>query len=398
MDPVTDPTALVPLVAGREDRFLEDLEELVNIDSGSLDAEGVNRVADVCQDWMLDRGWDVRRHRLQPLGDGSRIGDLLVGRIAGTAPEGNRILLLAHMDTVFDVGTARDRPFRVDGDRAYGPGVADDKGGIVAALTAADVLWEAGFQDFGELFLALSPDEEIASPASIGHMRRLADEADVALCLEAGRENGDIISARKGVADLRIDIVGRAAHAGVEPERGRDASLEAAHKTVALAALNERWPGVTCAVGVLRAGTRRNVIASHAQLQIDLRAWDTESFERATSEVERIAERSTVDGTVGSVRRFSSYPPMERTAEIEQLAELARGVGRDLGSEIGHRATGGASDANTVAAVGTPIVDGLGPVGGDDHSPDEWLDLRSVVPRVSLLAGLIARLGPGDTM
>lgn len=398
MDPSTDATVLVPLVADRYERFLTDLEQLVNIDSGSHDAEGVNRVADVCQAWLLEREWDVERVQLGRLDDGRQVGDLLVGRIEGGAPDGSRILLLAHMDTVFDVGTARDRPFRIEGNRAYGPGVTDDKAGIVAALTAADVLWEAGFDAFGEIVLALSPDEEIASPGSLERMRALSREADVALCLEAGRENGDIVSARKGVADLRIEIAGRAAHAGVEPERGRDAALEAAHKTVALSELHERWPGVTCAVGVLRAGYRRNVIAPRAHLEIDVRAWDTDTFEQATAEVERIAARSTVDGTTATVRRFSSYPPMERTPEIERLAETAREVGRQLDLDVGHAATGGSSDANTVAAVGTPVVDGLGPIGGDDHSPDEWLDLESIVPRVSLLAGLVARLGPGDAV
>ncbi len=397
-DPSADPTVLVPLVADRYERYLSDLEELVNIDSGSLDAEGVNRVADVCQRWMLDRGWDVERFPLPELDNGQRVGDLLVGRIRGDAPDGHRILLLAHMDTVFGVGTAQDRPFRLEGNRAHGPGVTDDKAGIVAGLTAADVLWEADFDRFGELVIALSPDEEIASPGSLEHMRSLSEEADVALCLEAGRENGDIVSARKGVADLRVEIVGRAAHAGVEPERGRDAALEAAHKTVALSELNERWPGVTCAVGVLRAGTRRNVIAPRAHLEIDLRAWDTESFEQAVAEVERITARATVEGTTATVRRFSSYTPMERTPAIGRLAELACRVGKELDLDIGHAATGGSSDANTVASVGTPVIDGLGPIGGDDHSPDEWLDLESIVPRVSLLAGLIARLGTGEAL
>lgn len=396
MSPTDDPTVLVPLVADRYERYLADLEELVSIDSGSLDHEGVNRVADVCQARFLDRGWDVERQPLPELSDGRQVGDVVIGRLEGSG--GARILLMAHMDTVFDVGTARERPFRIEGARALGPGVCDDKGGIVAGFTAVDALRAAGFDGFGEIVFVLSPDEEIASPGSIDTIERLAEEADVALCLEAARENGDIVSARKGVADLRIEIVGRAAHSGVEPERGVDAALEAAHKTVALSELNDPASGVTCNVGVLRAGTRRNVIAPHALLEIDLRAWTTDGFEEAVAGIERITGRATVDGATATVRRMSSYPPMERTEEIEQLATLACAVAGELGLDIGHAATGGSADANTAASVGTPVIDGLGPVGGDDHSPEEWLDLASIVPRVSLLAGIVARLGPGEAM
>lgn len=396
MSVAADPTALVPFVADRYERFLSDLEQLVSIDSGSLDPEGVNRVADVCQAWFLDRGWEVEREPLGELPDGRRVGDIVTGRRAGSG--GARILLMAHMDTVFDVGTARDRPFRVEGARALGPGVCDDKGGIVAGFTAVDALRAAGVERYGEIVLVLSPDEEIASPGSLEVMQRLAKGADVVLCLEAGRRNGDIVSARKGVADLRIDIVGRAAHAGVEPDKGIDAVLEAAHKTIALAELNDPASGVTCSVGVLRAGVRRNVIAPRAHLEIDLRAWTADAFDEAVARIERIAARTTVEGATATVRQLSSYPPMERTPEIERLAELVCRVGAELGLDVGHAASGGSADANTAASMGTPVIDGLGPIGGDDHSPQEWLDLGSVVPRVSLLAGLIARLGPGDAM
>ncbi len=393
VDPVAEPRTLLPLVAAREERYLATLEHLVGIDSGSDDVDGVNRVADVCGALLGERGWSVDR---VPLDAGPPTGDALVARVPGGVPTsdgGRTVLLLAHMDTVFAPGTAVRRPFAVEGDRVRGPGVCDDKGGIVAGLTAVDVLVEAGHDGFAEIVYLLSPDEEIGSPASMELIRGVATEADVALCLECARENGDLVAQRKGVADYRIAITGRAAHAGVEPERGVDAALEAARKTAALHELNGRWPGVTVNVGVIRAGTRRNVVAAEAELEVDLRAWTSEVFEEAASEIEAIARRSFVDGSAASVRRASMYPPLERTAAVERLFGEAREVAVELGLEVDAVATGGSSDANTAASAGVPTLDGLGPVGGDDHSPSEWIALDSIVPRVTLLAGLIARLG-----
>ena len=219
-----------------------------------------------------------------------------------------------------------------------------------------------------------------------------AAEADVAFVLEGARENGDIVSARKGVADLRIEIVGRAAHAGVEPERGRSAILEAAHKTEALHALNGRWPGVTVNVGVVSGGTRPNVVAERCLLDIDVRSTEERTFREAEEAVRAIAQEHTVPDVSASIEGHAWHRPMEKGAGGAKLAALASGVAAELGFELKDASTGGASDANTTSGAGVPTLDGLGPIGGDDHSPNEWLDLSSVVPRISLLAGLISRV------
>lgn len=388
-----DPEHLLTVARSRTDRFLRELGELVSIDSGSDDPAGVNRMADVLAGWLADRGWEVERVVFPPTTEGITTGDALVARLQGDHHDGARVLLMAHMDTVFERGTAAARPFRMDDSRAYGPGVNDDKGGLVTGLHAVDVLREAAGGRFGELIFMLTPDEEIGSVTSMGLVQELASQVDVALCLESARENGDIVSARKGVSDVRIDIRGRAAHAGVEPEKGANAALEAAHKTLALQELNERWPGVTVNVGVIRAGTRRNVIAERADLEVDLRAWTADVFEEALAEVLHIGSRCTVPGTTSSARRVSYYPPMERDEVVTALAEEALEVASQLGLEISHAATGGSADANTAASAGAPTLDGLGPVGGDDHGPQEWISLASIPERVALLAGLIGRLG-----
>jgi glutamate carboxypeptidase len=396
---VTDPASLLGPLRERYPEVLARIEELVNIDSGSFTAEGVNRVADRCQARFEAGGWTVQRHPHRPGPDwpGPPLGDLVLGRRAGGRPVtdgGRRLLLLAHTDTVFDEGTAAERPFRTRDGRAFGPGVTDDKAGVVCGFEAVEVLCqEAGFDEFAAITLVCSPDEEIGSPFSRPLIEALAGEHDVALGLEAARTNGALVSARKGISAFTVELAGKAVHAGVRPTEGASAVLEAAHKTVALQALNGRWKGVTCNVGVLRGGSRTNVVADRATMQVEVRAATAAAFDQAMAEVERIVAATTVPGTRARLRASHRHPPMERTPAVASLVAEAQAVARDLGFEVAEAATGGAGDANTTAAAGLATIDGLAPVGGEAHGPTEWLDLDSVVPRTALLAGLLARLG-----
>jgi glutamate carboxypeptidase len=383
-----DLTALRRIVDARRPRFLAELEALVNVDCGSYTPDGVNRVADFVGDALRELGADVERVRYVPAEGDRRLGDLVVGRLAGDGP---RLLLIGHMDTVFDPGTVAARPYRTGGDRATGPGVTDMKAGLLAGLHAVAALREAGARP--TVTIVANPDEEIGSPFSTPIIRELAPQHDAVLVLECARANGDVVSARKGVADYHLEILGRAAHAGVEPEKGRSAILEAAHQVLALHALNGRWPTVTVNAGVIHGGTRPNVVPERCEVHVDLRAATVDHFEAAAAEIERIATSATVDSVTVTRRRTAGHPPMEKTEASARLVGLAVSIAAEIGFELKDAATGGASDANTTAALGLPTLDGLGPVGGDDHSVDEWLDLTSVVPRTTLLAGLIARIG-----
>ena len=374
--------SLASTVEAQLPRYLAELESLVNIDCGSYTPEGVNRIAGFCTDALSAMGASVERRPTEGL------GDLVIGRLPGDGP---RLLLIGHMDTVFDPGTAAERPFRREGDRALGPGVTDMKGGLLAGLHALAALQASGIRP--AVTYVCNPDEEIGSPFSGPHIRRLAAEHDAALVLECARANGDIVSARKGIADYHVEITGRAAHAGVEPEKGRSAVVEAAHQVLALTALNGRWPSVTVNVGVIEGGTRPNVVAARCGLKVDLRAASVAEFVAASSELERLVSTRTVEGTQAELNRVASHQPMERSHATARLVGLAQEIARELGFSVNDAATGGASDANTCAAAGLPVLDGLGPVGGDDHSPDEWLDVTSIVPRTALLAGLISRIG-----
>ena len=381
------------IAASRSDEFVQELERMVNVDCGSYTPAGVNQIADRCAERFAARGWDVERFRHDPAAGAERLGDLVIGRLHGSG--GPRILMIGHTDTVFDPGTVAQRPFRIEGDRAHGPGVSDMKGGLLTGFFAVETLRDAGFDGFASVTYVCNPDEEIGSPWSRDVIREEAANADVALVLEGARENGDIVSARKGVSEYRIEVIGRAAHAGVEPERGRSAILEAAHKTVALQALNGRWPGVTVNVGIVHGGTRTNVVAERCAIEVDVRSPEEGSLAEVEAEIERIATEHRVPDVAVEVTGGKWHRPMEKKEGGARLATIAIDVARELGFELRDAATGGASDANTTSAAGVPTLDGLGPIGGDDHSPNEWLDLTSVVPRVALLAGLISRLGSG---
>jgi len=381
--------SLRELAASGYEAFVAELEQMVNVDCGSYTPAGVNVIAGLCETRMRERGFTVDRRPHEPSSDEQRLGDLVIGTLEGSG--GSDVLLVGHMDTVFDEGTVAERPFRIEGDIARGPGVSDMKGGLLTGFHAVEVLQEAGFDGFGRITYVCNPDEEIGSPVSGPVIRELAPAHDAAFVLEGARANGDILSARKGITDYTIELVGRAAHAGVEPEKGANAVLAAAHVTVALQALNGRWPGVTVNVGVMRGGTRTNVVAERCVLQVDLRSPELATLEQAEAEIDRLSHDHGVDGVLARVEGNGWHRPMEKKQGGARLAALAIEVAAELGFELRDAATGGASDANTTSAAGTPTIDGLGPVGGDDHAPAEWLDLTSVVPRIALLAGLISR-------
>jgi glutamate carboxypeptidase len=374
----------------RYDDFVQALEAMVNVDCGSYTTAGVNRIADLCERRFLDDGWKVERRAHAPETDGEPLGDLVIGRLEGSG--GPNLMLVGHMDTVFDEGAVAARPFRVEGTRAFGPGVSDMKGGLLTGFFALELLRAAGFDGFGTITYVCNPDEEIGSPFSRPVIRELAPQHDAALVLEGARENGDIVSARKGITDYVLTVNGRAAHAGVEPERGRNALLQAAHTIIALQGLNGRWPGVTVNVGVARGGTRSNVVPERCELHVDLRSPEAATLDEADVEVRRICGDVTVPDVTIDVQANGWHRPMEKREGAQRLVSIAKEVAAELGFDLRDAATGGASDANTTSAAGTATIDGLGPVGGGDHAPGEWIDLESVVPRISLLAGIVSRL------
>jgi glutamate carboxypeptidase len=379
------------LEAGLSD-YLADLARLVNVDCGSYTKAGVDHNGRWFADALAELGAQVTVEANDALGD--TVVATLEGRGVG------RCLLIGHLDTVFDEGTVAERPFAIRDGRAFGPGVDDMKSGLLSGIYALRALRalrsaagaDAGPADwlpFARLTYIANPDEEIGSPASTPVIRRHAEDADVCFVLESARDNGDIVSARKGIADYQLAIAGRAAHAGVEPEKGRSAIVEAAHKTLALTALNGRWPGATINVGVIEGGTRPNVVAESCTLKVDVRAISRADLDAVESAIDEIAMTATVPDTVCVISLIHSWQPMEKTPAVAVLAEQAIELAARLDFELRDTATGGASDANTTSGMGVPTLDGLGPVGGADHAPGEYVEIDSIVPRTALLAALL---------
>jgi glutamate carboxypeptidase len=365
--------------------YLTDLERLVGIDCGTYTPAGVDEVGRWTAAFLSALGAEIDR-RPDPSG---RFGDTIVATFRGTA-DGPRVLLIGHMDTVFDPGTAAERPFRIDDGVAYGPGVTDMKSGLLTGLYALKaILGEHGGLPFERLVFIANPDEEIGSPSSVAHIREQAADVDACLVLECARANGDIVSARKGILDTRLTVHGRAAHAGVEPEKGRSAILEAARIVRELHALNGRWPGVTVNVGKIVGGTRPNVVAERCDLEVDVRSVTASGLAEAEAAVRAIVATTEVPDTTVDVHITVAWQPMEKLARSGRLVEHAQAVAERLGFAVADTSTGGASDANTTSGMGVPSLDGLGPIGGNDHSPAEYLDVDSIVPRTTMLAGLL---------
>lgn len=375
---------LQPFLQTAFPQWLADLETLVNVDCGTYTKSGVDFVGD----WVNARGqewdWDMEYFPVR------EFGNCHLARLHGKG-QGN-FLMLGHLDTVYPEGVAAERPLRAEGSKLLGPGVCDMKGGLLVAMYAMRGLQLAGFDNFAKLEIFFGCDEEIGSPTGQKFYTPFVKKADAVLVLEGGRANGNIVSARKGTGQYTLRVKGHSAHAGVEPEKGANAILELAHQIIAIHQLNGVAPGVTVNAGIIGGGTRTNVVPDDASVQVDVRAVNPEGARIAHDAVMQLAAQTHVARTQIEITGHFEYPPMSKTPAIGMMADWAKEVARELGLAIQDQATGGASDANNVAQYGIPVLDGLGPIGGLDHSPDEYIDRDSIIPRTQLLAGLIEML------
>ena len=355
------------------------LERLVNIDSGTDDKAGVDQVGAVLRPLLAELGLAVETVPQ------TSAGDHLIGRKSGTP--GRDVLLVGHMDTVYPKGTVRERPFRGEGGRAYGPGVLDMKGGLTVILLALRALQSqapAAWERLG-IRVVFNSDEETDSGTSRTLIAWEAARARCAGVLEPARPGGEYVSSRKGMGTFRLKVFGKAAHAGTQPELGANAAVALAHKILALHELNDHAAGVTVNVGVIAGGTRPNVVPDAAECQIDVRVPALADMGRVQAAMQAIADAEAVPGTRAELTVSFETPPMEYTAEAERLYGLVARAAAEVGFAVRTVATGGGSDGNTTAQH-TATLDGMGPRGNFAHSPNEYIEVDSLAERTKILA------------
>jgi len=378
--------------------LLDTLRDLVNIESGSKDAEGLARIAALIGERLTKLGGKVEI--IQPT-DVYRMDDtpekpgaMVHAEFKGTGSR--KIMLIAHMDTVYLRGMLKDQPFRIDGERAYGLAIADDKHGIAVILHAIAILQKLQFRDYGTLTVLINGDEEISSPGSRSTITRMAGEQDAVFSYEGGGENGRLLLATSGIGAAYLTVDGKASHAGGAPEKGVNALYELSHQILQLSDLSRREQGVSLNWTVAQAGTNRNVIPAQATAQADARALKMSDF--ATLEAalqQRVKTQRIADARV-QLRFETRRPPLEATSASRLLAAHGAAIYDELGLplKVIDVATGGGTDA-AFAALKTKaaVIEGFGLSGFGAHSNDaEYVKLESIVPRLYLSARMIMDL------
>jgi glutamate carboxypeptidase len=383
-------TAVLSWLTDQKSAMLDLVRSLVDIDSGSYDKAGVDAVGARLRAFLIEHGVTLS------LVPDDRFGDAIRAQVnnqaEGAAGRANApVLLLGHRDTVFPAGEAGRRPFRVVDGRGGGPGCCDMKAGVVinAFVLAAFARFAAAPAPITALFTA---DEEIGSPSSKELIKETARSARAVFNSEPGRPGGGVVTGRKGGKFMRLDIVGKAAHSGNNLADGISAIEEIARKIVKLHALTDLPNGISCNVGTIAGGQTVNTVAPNATAEIDLRYIRPEDGVRAFGAVEAIVAESNVPGTTATLQITGEFEPLVATDASKRLFEHYAACARSLGQTVDGVFAGGCADSGFAASVGAPTICAVGPIGGRAHSPEEYLEVDSIVPRAQALALAIMRL------
>jgi glutamate carboxypeptidase len=356
------------------------LREMVEQESPSTNKEAVDRFGVNLTSLFEDIGAVVRTIEVE------EFGNHLLAEWGG--PSSDQVLVIGHLDTVWELGTLETMPFRLDGGRAYGPGTFDMKGGLVQLLFALRALAETGRRPRSKLAALINSDEEVGSSTSRSLIEEQARKSRTVLVLEPSLSPGGRLKTfRKGVGVFHLAVEGRAAHAGLDPRGGASAIEELSRQVQRLHAMTDYDRGTTVNVGTVSGGTRVNVVAAQAEAEIDLRVStmeDARAMEKAI-----LGLQATLEGTRVRVTGGVDRPPLERTPAVVALYHRARDIAQDLGFDLGEGAAGGGSDGNLTAACGVPTLDGMGAVGDGAHAVHEHVIVDEMPKRAALLAGLL---------
>jgi glutamate carboxypeptidase len=363
------------------------LGEVVNIDSGTGDMEGGRKIAAILAARLKAMGFSIDSVKAEADG----LPENTVATLNGTGK--GRVLLIGHIDTVFEPGTAAKRPFRMDAEKAYGPGVSDEKGGVIEAVYALQILHDQGFKDFKQIVFLIETSEERGSPGTHKLIDRLVHDTDAELNLEPG-DTPDVMTVwRKGGSSYTIDVTGRAAHAGIAPQEGRNAATELIHQIQLDDVFPKSGDGLTANLTILQAGSRGNIIPDHAMAQINVRVRDKADYDKVQAIMAKNAQTTLVPDTKVSVTHEGSFPPLADNPGTNALAAQAEAIYASVGLKITRGGNGGSSESANAYEAGVAALDGLGPAAANFHAPGEFLLLGTVTPRLYLLTKLIEELG-----
>ena len=368
----------IELFRNRASEIQRTLEELVKLESPTTEKAAVDRLGDHIRALCEQTGGKTRV--LPSETAGNRI-------VANWGGEEAGFLILCHMDTVFDLGTLKDRPFREVQDRLMGLGVLDMKAGIAIFLSVMQWLHETGTTPSMPVNVLFSADEETGSQTSKITILEMAQKAASVFCLEPGLANGALKTARKGTGEIKLRVKGQAAHAGSNHRDGRNAIEELAHHVLSAQKLTDYDRGTTVNTGLIGGGTRVNVVPDEAWADLDFRVSDMDEVKRLQSWADQLT--SIISGTTVQATLMLDRPPMPRNALMEQTYHKARGIAAGIGLNLTEGSTGGGSDANFVSQLGVPVLDGLGGVGDGAHSENEYVLKDSLAERAALLAALL---------
>lgn len=367
---------------GRSEDLLRELGTWVELETPTTDPAAVNRLMDIAERELGQAGAPVRRI---PGRDG--YGDNLMAHTPG---EGKPVLVAGHLDTVWSVGTLDAMPFRLDGDKARGPGIYDMKAGSFLALHVVRSILRQRVQTRRPIVLLLTPDEEVGSPTSRALIEEQARQATAVLIPEPAGPGGACVTARKGVGRFVLRVEGRGAHAGGNFQDGASAVVELAHQIQAIHGMVDVDRGITLNAAPIWGGTRPNVIPSEAGCEIDLRVNSAADGEEMVAALQALTAK--VPGCHVTVEGGMNRPPFAETPPITRMYDHARQIADQLGMKLPRQRRGGGSDGNFTAAMGVPTLDGLGCPGAGAHASHEHILWRELAPRAALLAGLLETL------
>lgn len=378
---------LLSAAQNKKPNFIQDLGALVNIDSGTDDAKGLAKAESFLAKRLKHLGANVEIISAPPA-----VGNIVLGSFQGNGDK--NIMLMIHYDTVFGVAEAAKRPFKVEGSKAFGPGVADAKGGALIILHAVDIAHKRGFKGYKTLTVLFNPDEEKSSLGSRDMIRKLSAQQDFVLIYEPP-EAEQVAVATNGIAYVKLDVKGLAAHAGSAPEKGRNAAVELSHQILQLNGLGNPAKGTTVNWTVMQAGDRTNIIPDKAHATADMRMSDVTEIDRVQQDANRIVQNKLIPETEVTVMVENRRPPFQRNPASDNLAALANTIYIELGKTIEPVAMRYGTDAGFAynPDSGKPVVlDGMGIVGDRIHSPDEWADLDNIAPRLYLTVRMLETL------